>query len=183
MRNLVAYLIMSLDGVVDAPDAFVRPELYADFTDLIAETIAEQDAILLGRKTYEEWVAFWPDSTIEPFASFINHHPKFVVSSTLRDLAWPGSALLTGDLADAVGQLKQQPGRAIGVHGSIGLVQSLLRVGLVDELRIVQVPAIAGHGRRLFEHQGLPVQLDLQAARTTPAGMQFLVYAPRRPQS
>ena len=180
MRKLVAYLIMSLDGVVDAPDTFVRPELYGDFTDLIAETIAGQDAILLGCKMYEEWAAFWPGSTIEPFASFINQHPKYVVTSTLRELAWPGSVPMTGDLAAAIGQLKQQPGKAIGVHGSVSLVQSLLIAGLVDELRIVQVPAIAGHGRRLLEQPGAALQWDLRSARTTPTGMQFLVYTPRR---
>jgi len=179
MRKLVAYLIMSLDGVVDAPDTFVRPELYGDFTALIAETIAEQDAILLGRKMYEEWAGFWPGSTIEPFASFINQHPKYVVTGTLRELAWPGSVPLTGDLAVAIGQLKQQAGKAIGVHGSVSLVQSLLSTGLVDELRIVQVPAIAGHGRRLLEQPGAALQWDLQSARSTPTGMQFLVYTPR----
>ena len=182
MRKLVSFLFMSLDGVVEAPNTFVRPALYGDFTDLIQETIAGQDAILLGRRTYEAWSQFWPGATIEPFASFINNHTKHVVSSTLRELAWAGS-VLHGDLAGAIDTLKQQPGKAIGVHGSISLVQSLLLAGLLDELRLVQVPALAGHGRRMFDHQGAALQLDLQSARTTPTGLQYLIYTPQRHQA
>ncbi|MDB5933272.1 MAG: hypothetical protein JWQ01_616 [Massilia sp.] len=179
MRKLTSHLFISLDGVVESPDTFVRPNVYADFPDLIRETIAEEDAILLGRKMYQEWSQFWPDSKIEPFASFINNHPKYVVSSTLRSLEWRHSTLLSGDLAGAVGELKAQPGKAIGVHGSICLVQSLLLAGLLDELRFIQVPAIAGHGRRLLDHQGAALQLDLQHSRATPTGLQYLVYRPR----
>lgn len=180
MRTLVSFLFISLDGVVEAPQTFVRPELYGDFTDMVQETIAQQDAILLGRKMYQEWSGFWPESTIEPFASFINNHPKYIVSSTLRDPAWPGSVVLDGPLAQDIAALKQQPGKAIGVHGSISLVQSLLLAGMLDELRFVQIAALAGHGRRLLDHQGDALQLDLQSARTTPSGLQYLVYTPRR---
>jgi dihydrofolate reductase len=180
MRKLTAALFMSLDGVVEAPDTFVRPNVYADFPELMAENIAEQDTVLLGRKMYEEWSQFWPGSTIEPFASFINGHQKFVVSNTLANLEWRHSKLLRGDLADAIATLKAQPGKTIGVHGSISLVQSLLLMGLLDELRLVQAPVIAGHGRRLFEHPGAALQLDLQHSRTTPTGLQYLIYTPRR---
>jgi dihydrofolate reductase len=180
MRKLTSLLFMSLDGVVEAPNTFVRPNLYGDFPELIGETIAEQDAVLLGRKMYEEWSQFWPDSKIEPFASFINCTQKFVVSSTLANLEWRNSTLLGGDLGDALATLKTRPGKTIGIHGSIGLVQSLLRMGLLDELRFIQVPAIAGNGRRLFDHPGVPLQLDLQYSRTTPTGLQYLVYTPQR---
>jgi dihydrofolate reductase len=180
MRKLTSFLFMSLDGVVEAPNTFVRPNVYSDVSGLIAETIAEQDTVLLGRKMYQEWVSYWPDSKIEPFASFINNNQKFVVSSSLTALEWHRSALLGGDLASAIAQLKSQPGKTIGVHGSIGLVQSLLLVGLLDELRFIQVPAIAGHGRRLLDHQGGALQLDLQYSRATLTGLQYLVYTPRR---
>lgn len=178
MRKLISHLFISLDGVVEAPDTFVRPDLYADFPELIQDTIAEQDAVLLGRKMYQEWSQFWPNSKIEPFASFINNNPKYVVSSTLRNLEWRHSTLLGGDLPKAIGELKAQPGKTIGVHGSVSLVQSLLLAGLLDELRFIQVPAIAGHGRRLLDHQGAAIQLDLKYSRTTPTGLQYLVYAP-----
>lgn len=179
MRKLTSFLFISLDGVVESPDTFVRPDVYADVGGLIGETIAEQDTILLGRKMYQEWSQYWPNSKIEPFAPFINSQPKLVVSSTLRSLEWNRSTLLGGDLADAIGELKTQPGKTIGVHGSISLVESLLLAGLLDELRFIQCPVIAGHGRRLLEHQGAARQLDLQSSRATPTGLQYLVYTPR----
>ena len=135
--------------------------------------------MLLGRKTYEEWSNFWPDSNIEPFATFINNTPKYVASKTLSSLGWPQSSLLSGDLRDEVAALKSKPGKAIGVHGSISLVQTLLDAGLIDELKLVICPAIAGQGRRLFSRDGDPIQLDLQSAQTTPGGLQFLVFRPR----
>lgn len=179
MRKLTSFLFISLDGVVEAPNTFVRPDVYGDFTELIRETIADQDTILLGRKTYEEWSTYWPESKIEPFASFINAHRKLVASSTLRSLEWRHSTLLGHDFTKSIAELKAQPGKTIGVHGSISLVQSLLLAGLLDELRLVQVPAIAGHGRRLLDHQGAALQLDLRHSRATPAGLQYLVYTPR----
>ncbi len=179
MRKLIAHLFISVDGVVEAPDTFVRPNLYADFDELMEDFVAEQDAVLLGAKMYQEWSQFWPNSDIEPFASFINNTPKYVVSNTLRDLSWQESSMLSGDLATSVGVLKAQPGKSIGVHGSISLVQSLLIAGLLDELRFIQVPAIAGHGRRLLEHQGAAIQLDLKSSSTTPSGLHYLVYTPR----
>ncbi|MFB9240469.1 dihydrofolate reductase family protein [Massilia antarctica] len=179
MRKLTSHLFISLDGVVEAPDTFVRPNLYADFDEFTCATVAEQDAILLGRKTYQAWSTFWPDSTIEPFASFINNNQKIVVSSTLEKLEWRHSILLNGELATAVGELKARPGKTIGVHGSISLVQSLLVAGLLDELHFILCPVMAGHGRRLLDRQGDPVQLDLKHSRSTPAGLQYLVYTPR----
>jgi dihydrofolate reductase len=106
-------------------------------------------------------------------------HPKFVVSSTSRILEWRHSTLLGGDLQSAIAALKAQPGKTIGVHGSISLVQSLLVAGLLDELRFIQFPAIAGQGRRLLDHPGAAHQLDLRHSRPTPTGLRHLVYTPR----
>jgi dihydrofolate reductase len=179
MRKLMSTLFVSLDGVVEAPDKFVRSDMYEDFPAEVDEALSEQDAVLLGRRIYDEWSTFWPTSGIEPFATFINNTPKFVVSSTLREVAWNASTLIDHDATAAIAGMKAQPGRTIGVHG-ISLVQSLLLSGALDELRLIVVPALAGHGRRLLEHGGPPIQLDLQSARTTRTGMQYLVYTPRR---
>ncbi len=179
MRKLTSFLFMSLDGVVEAPNRYVRDDLYRDLPSLIGEIIAEQDAVLLGRKTYEEWSEYWPQSKIEPFATFINNSPKFIVSRTLTVFGWRGSTVLSGDLREDITALKSQPGRALGVHGSISLVQSLLLAGLLDELRFILVPAVAGQGRHLLSHDGNPVQLALLSARTTPGGVQFLAYRSR----
>ncbi|MGL4542885.1 MAG: dihydrofolate reductase family protein [Polymorphobacter sp.] len=176
MRKLTAFLFMSLDGVVEAPDQFVRPELYADFPPLIAATIAEQDTVLLGRRTYGEWAAFWPNSDIQPFAGFINTTPKIIVSETRPAVDWPGSTLLPGALEAGIAQLKRTAGGTIGVHGSISLVRALLTAGLLDELRLIVCPVIAGHGRRLLGDTDASVQLDLISAQSTPTGLQYLVY-------
>ncbi len=179
MRKLISTLFISLDGVVESPDKFILPEMYADFPDEIDTALSEQDAVLLGRKIYDEWFAFWPASNIEPFATFINNTPKFVVSSTLREVNWKSSTLISHDVTGAIAKLKAQSGKTIGVHG-ISLVQSLLLSGALDELRLIQVPVIAGSGRRLLEHGGPPIQLDLQSSRATRTGLNYLVYTPRR---
>jgi dihydrofolate reductase len=179
MRKLISTLFISLDGVVEAPDKFVRGEMYEDFPEEVDAALAEQDSVLMGRKIYEEWSGFWPTSTIEPFASFINATPKFVVSSTLREPTWAGSTVIDRDFHNAIAVLKAQPGKSIGVHG-IRLIQSLLRAGLLDELRLVQIPVIVGGGRRLLDDGGMAIQYDLQLSRATKTGMNYLVYFPRK---
>ena len=179
MTRLSTSLSISLAGAVASPDKFVRPEMYAHCPEEVDTALAEQDAVLMGRKIYDEWSVFWPASDIEPFATFINTTPKFVVSSTLREVTWASSTLISRDVAGAIAKLKAQPGKAIGVHG-ISLVQSLLLSGALDELRLIQVPAIAGSGRRLLEHGGPPIQLDLQSSRSTRTGLHYLVLTPQR---
>jgi dihydrofolate reductase len=179
MRKLTSFLFISLDGVVESPNSFVRQNVFDDIIELIRETIVEQDTILLGRKMYQEWSQYWPNSKIEPFATFINNQPKLVVSTAPINLEWRHSKLLGRDLAGSIAALKAQPGKNIGVHGSISLVQSLLLAGLLDELRFIQFPAIAGHGRRLLDQPGAARQLDLQYSRATPTGLNYLVYTPR----
>jgi dihydrofolate reductase len=179
MRKLTSFLFMSLDGVVQDPHVFARPELYEEFPALIGETIAEQDAVLMGRTTYAEWAPYWPGSDIQPFAGFINRVPKFVVSSALSDLDWAGSHVLTGAMAESVGALKAGGGGTIGVHGSIGLVSALLSGGLLDELRLIVCPVLAGSGRRLLPEGHEALQLDLLSARSTASGLQYLVCRPR----
>jgi dihydrofolate reductase len=179
MRKLISHLFISVDGVVEAPNRFLREDLYQDLDLFNDATIGGQDAVLLGRKTYEEWSAFWPDSQIEPFATFINNVPKYVAAKSLKTPGWAQSHLLSGDILSEIAALKGQPGKTIGVHGSIGLVQSLLVAGLLDELRFVLCPAVAGQGRRLLSRDGEPIQLDLQSARSSPGGLQYLVFRPR----
>ena len=176
MRKLVSFLFMSLDGVVEAPQNFVRQGLFEDISDLIAETIKEQDAVVLGRKQYEEWAGYWPSSTIQPFADFINNRPKYVVSKSLQSVEWNNSNLVGGDLLAAAAKLKSQSGKRIGVHGSISVTQSLLREGALDEMRFIQFPVIAGNGRRLLDGAEAPLQLDLKSSRQTKSGLQYLVY-------
>jgi dihydrofolate reductase len=116
--------------------------------------ISAQDTVLLGRGTYEFWVHHWPTSDMQPFADFINQTPKVVFTSTTPDSSWSASEFVSEPAAAYVARLKQQDGGDIGIHGSLTLGQSLLRDGLVDELRLVVAPSLAGGGRRLFEDTG-----------------------------
>jgi dihydrofolate reductase len=159
VRKVIAYELLSLDGVAEHPDEFIT-----DFDDLMVENlarvIASQDTVLLGHRTYDDWAAFWPSSDIEPFASFINGVEKFVVASTPLGQTWSNATVVDGELPEFVSELKQQSGDDIGVHGSIALVQSLFEAGLVDELRLVIAPALHMRGRRIFD-KGLPTRLTL----------------------
>ncbi|HLX18697.1 MAG TPA: dihydrofolate reductase family protein [Gaiellaceae bacterium] len=150
MRKVVAYELLSLDGVAEDPQAYIT-----DWDDAMDENlgrvVAEQDAVLLGRRTWDDWAAFWPGSDIEPFATFINGVQKYVVTSTPLAAEWGPTTVVDGDLGELVADLKGRPGGDIGVHGSIALTQALLERGLVDELRLVVAPAVLMRGRRLFE--------------------------------
>jgi dihydrofolate reductase len=174
MRKVVAYELLSLDGVAEQPDEFVT-----EFDDVMRENlgrvIAAQDAVLLGRRTYDDWAGFWPTSDIEPFASFINGVQKFVVTSAPPDQEWPPTKAVKDGVAGFVLELKHQPGGDIGIHGSISLTQSLLEASLVDELRLVIAPAMQMHGRRLFD-RGIPRRLSLTRCVTSPSGYLLLDY-------
>jgi dihydrofolate reductase len=162
MRKVVAYELSSLDGVAQDPDRFFGWDDTMD--DNLAAVIATQDAVILGRRSYEEWAGYWPDSDLEPFAGFINAVPKYVATSRPLDLGWAGASAIEGDLAAFVRELKERPGGDIGVHASISVAQTLLAAGLVDELRLVIAPAVAGSGTRLLD--GVP-PMRLEAITTT----------------
>jgi dihydrofolate reductase len=178
MRKVIAQLFYSVDGVVERPDKWaIFPD--AETGDEMTGIIGRQDDVLLGRVTYEEWAGYWPGSTDEPFASFINNVRKHVASKTLSKTEWKNSDLLGPDTADAVRKLKAGGGRDIGVHGSIRLVQALLKEGLVDELVLYVMPAVAGQGlRRLFEPGEAKRELRLVRSRVAPNGIAILTYAP-----
>jgi dihydrofolate reductase len=168
VRKVVAYELLSLDGVAEQPDEFVTDWDEA-MRDNLGRVITTQDAVLLGRRTYDEWAGFWPTSDIEPFASFINGVEKFVATSTTPDQTWEKTTVIDGGLAEFVSELKRRAGGDIGVHGSIALTQSLLERGLVDELRQVIAPAVHMHGRKLFD-KGLPKRLTLTRDVSSPSG-------------
>jgi dihydrofolate reductase len=178
MRKLVAYELLSLDGVAEDPSDFIDWDEALD--ENLGLVIASQDAVLLGRRTYDEWAAFWPDSDIEPFSSFINAVQKFVVTSTPLVDEWNKVTVLGGDdLVPAVRRIKGQAGGDIGVHGSISLIQALIQAELVDELRLVVAPALQAVGRKLFETTK-PAQLMLTHCRTSPTGYLLLDYQLQR---
>jgi dihydrofolate reductase len=170
MRNVVVYELLSLDGVAERPDSFM--DFATDFDEVMDDNlqrvITAQDAVLLGRRTYDEWAQYWPTRDIM-FANFINKTAKFVATSSPLEHGWANAAVIDGDVAQFVAGLKQEPGGDIGVHGSITLAQSLLEAGLVDQLRLVVAPSIQIHGRRLFE-RGAPARLSLTRTITSSSG-------------
>ncbi|MGW5238427.1 dihydrofolate reductase family protein [Monashia sp. NPDC004114] len=173
-RKVVAGYFLSLDGVAEAPDTFLTA--WDDETDASgADLIATQDAVILGRRSYDEWAGFWPSSEIQPFASFINAVPKYVATSRPLDVEWANSHVIDGELVDFVRHLKAQPGGDIGIHASISVTQALLAADIVDELRLVVAPTIVGSGKRLFD--GLPaIRLETIRCTASPSGHLLVDY-------
>jgi dihydrofolate reductase len=174
VRKIVVYELLSLDGVAENPDGF-----FTDWDDAmeanLAAVIAAQDAVILGRRSYTEWAQYWPSSQIEPFATFINGVTKYVATSTPLDRDWANTTVLDGELVAFVRDLQQQNGGDVGVHASISVAQALLAADLVDELRLVIAPRIAGRGRRLLD--GLPsIQLAPIRNETSPTGYLLVDY-------
>jgi dihydrofolate reductase len=175
MRKVVLYSLLSLDGVAESPDRYVfefDDVMYAN----LADVIKSQDAVLLGRRNYDDWAAYWPTSDHQPFADFINGVPKYVATSTPLSLPWANSSVLEGPVPEFVRDLREQAGGDIGIHGSITLARSLLAAGVVDELRLVVTPVVAGAGGRLFESTEDVRRLELVRAVSTPSGALLLSY-------
>ncbi len=174
MRKVVVYELLSLDGVAEGPDTFLT-----DWDDAmqanLASVIATQDAVILGRRSYGEWAEFWPGSNIQPFATFINGVAKFVATSAPLQPEWVNASVVNGGLVEFVRDLKVRPGGDIGVHASISVARALLAADVVDELRLVIAPRIAGGGRRLL--YGLPsIQLESIRSSTSPSGCLLVDY-------
>ena len=179
MRKVVGYLLMTLDGVVEEPGEWLE-HFDEDMRENMVEVINAQDAVLLGRVMYQEWATYWPTATDEPlFASFINHVSKYVVSTTLSTVdEWQPATLIKGDVSQEIAQLKQQPGKNIGAHGSITLVRSLLEQGLLDELVLIVSPVLVGGGKRLLTDGNSLKRLKLVSSKPTRTGALILTYQP-----
>ena len=182
MRKVVLYTLMSLDGDVDDPSRYFprdpgpgQPPVFDEMMKANeAKVTGTQDAVLLGRGMYDEWVRFWPAEHDE-FADFINGVAKYVVTSTPLSTEWHNARAVAGPVADVVRDLKAQPGADIGVHGSIRLAQSLLAEGLVDELQLVVGPSFGFSGRTLFPGNEVR-RLELVSAQPTSSGSVLLAY-------
>ncbi|HEV2888136.1 MAG TPA: dihydrofolate reductase family protein [Jatrophihabitans sp.] len=176
MRKLVAGLAITLDGVIDGPYHWARQD--QAMNDVLAASMAECDAILIGRNTYQEYVQIWPNMDSNLMSDFMNNTQKYVLSSTLQaPLEWANSELVSGDLADVVGRLRDQPGKNIQIPGSPALVRSLLLRGLLDELDLMVHPIVLGSSARLF-HEGDQLDLELANTRMFSTGVIHSAYRP-----
>jgi dihydrofolate reductase len=174
MRKVVAYELLSLDGVAEDPDKFITDWDEA-MDDNLADVIGGQDAVILGRRSYDEWAEFWPGSDIQPFATFINGVAKYVATSAPLERKWASTTVVDGGLVEFVRNLKNQSGGDVGIHASISVVQALLAADVIDELRLVIAPAIAGSGRRLLA--GLPsIRLEPIRHATSSSGYLLVDY-------
>jgi len=186
MGRLVVTEFVSLDGVMEDPGGaegfkyggwtfeFERGEEGDKFK--LDETV-QSEAILLGRVTYEGFAEAWP-SREGPFADKLNSMPKYVVSSTLQDPDWANTTVLSGDVREEVGKLKDQIGGEIVVHGSRQLAQALIEHELVDELRLMAFPIVLGSGKRLFGETTDKKPFRLKDSRIVGDGVAILVYEP-----
>ena len=183
MRDIVAVEFVSVDGVVESPEKWTTPYFDEEVGQTMQEGMDASDAMLLGRRTYEEFESYWPDKTAEddPYADYINATQKFVVSTTLTSVEWRNSTLITGDVTEELTKLKRQPGKDIAIIGSPTLVRSLLRDGLLDRLNLHVFPVVLGAGKRLFEESTGELPLELVDSRTFKTGVVSLAYAPARP--
>ena len=174
MRKVVAYILVSVDGVAEDPEQFV---FHFDkvMEANLGEVINAQDAVLLGRKMYEEWSDYWPKSDDQPFADFINNVQKYVATATPLTRKWTNAEAIQGPVEDFVRELQAGEGGDIGVHGSISLTQSLLAAGLVDDVRLVVAPRVVGSGRRLFEDD-VAHSLELVQCTGSPSGSLLVHY-------
>jgi dihydrofolate reductase len=190
MRRLVVGAFLSLDGVMQAPGApdedreggfahggWTVPLFDEQLGEIMTETISGAGGLLLGRKTYEVFAASWPLLGDEdPIAATLNRIPKYVASRTLDTVEWNNSTLITGDVAEAVTNLKNEPGGELQVSGSSELIQTLIKHDLVDEYRLIIFPVLIGSGKRLFGEGTIPAGLRLLDTKTTATGVMVHAY-------
>lgn len=176
MRKIVAGLSISLDGVIEDPNQWMGPYFNAQVGQAIGSMIAAQDAMLLGRVTYDAFAAHWPHQTGD-MAEAMNGTVKYVISGTLTTADWQNTTLIPRDrAAGQLAELKRQPGKNIGITGSGTLVAWLLREGLLDELHLLVFPVVLGHGKRLFADPGDTVPLKLTDSAAFDTGVLNLTY-------
>ena len=194
MRKLVVCTNLTLDGVMQGPGqadedergGFTRGGWGAPYGAMahVGQVFAEADALLLGRRTYENFYDVWPKRPESPFTPWLTNVRKYVASRTLREpLPWANSVLLERNAAQGVAAVKKEPGRNILVMGSGDLVRSLMPTGLIDEYVLLIHPLVLGSGQRLFADEGALMRLTLDSAITTPTGVMIGRYTPAAMQA
>lgn len=193
--RLVVNTFLTLDGVMQAPGGpdedrdggfefggWSVPYGDDDMGETVGASIGAASAILLGRKTYDIFAAYWPKVTEQhddgSIATNLNRLPKYVASTTLQSADWANTTVLFGDVADEVRRIKAQGQGELNVQGSGNLLQTLQRHGLVDEYRLWICPVYLGSGKRLFEAGTVPSALELVESRTNTKGALYTVYRP-----
>lgn len=195
MRKITVLNNLSLDGVMQAPGGrdedtrggfphggWAQPYNDPVMAGEMGAGMAREGALLFGRRTYEQFAAFWPHQPSNPITDLLNARQKYVVSRTLTaPLPWQNSTVLAGDPVGAVARLKAQPGPDLTILGSGQLVRALLGGGLIDELTLSVHPLLLGSGRRLFADDGALAKLHLVKSVPTTTGVIIATYRPTAP--
>ena len=194
MRKLVVTTFLTLDGVMQAPggpeedpsDSFAHGGWSVNYWDdemgrYMDGVMGKPFDLVLGRKTYEIFAAFWPNAPEEAGGKPLNDATKYVASRTLKSLEWGPSVLLEGDAAKAIAELKQQEGPELQVHGSGGLIQTLLQNNLIDQFHLWSFPVVVGPGKRLFADGTAPAGLKLVDTTISSTGVVIGTYVPSGP--
>lgn len=192
MSKVIVFTNLTLDGVMQAPGrpdedrrgGFEHGGWGAPYAAMeqAGGSIANIGALLLGRRTYEDFYAVWPKRKDDPISTVLDNMQKYVASTTLSEpLPWSNSTLLKGDAVQAVARLKGELSKDLVVMGSGELVQSLRRGNLVDEYVLLIHPLVLGSGRRLFPDGGAFTALRLIATSTTNNGVVIVTYQPAEP--
>ena len=164
---------------------WARPLFDSEAMTFVNEYYQRADAFLFGRRTYELFADYWgamknPGS---PITDALNTRPKYVASNTLTEGRWAETTVLSGDVAPAIGELKDKPGGELQVHGSVAFARWLIENNLADEIALLVCPVVVGQGTRLFPDTGPDIALDLVDWRAFPKGITVQVYRPAgRPQ-
>ncbi|MDX1992183.1 MAG: dihydrofolate reductase family protein [bacterium] len=182
MRKLIISTMVTLDGVMENPQDWSFPYWSDEIGRYAYEQLFSTEALLMGRATYEGFSQAWAERAgTDEFADRMNSLPKYVASTTLQDTTWNAS-VIQGDVAEAVKQLKQQPGQNILKYGGGQLLRTLMEHDLVDEHRLLVYPVVVGSGERIFDQAGLTGMASLKLIETKPfsSGVVALHYAPAR---
>ncbi len=193
MRKIIVQEFLTLDGVMQAPGGETEDteggfahggwqRQYGDqvFGEVITKTFASADILLLGRKTYDIFAAYWPTATEDlEIAKTLNEWPKYVASHTKDVLTWQNSHLLQGNIIEEVAKLKKLPGKNILVIGSGDFAQTLMQGNLIDEYQLMIHPLVLGSGKHLFREGGPKQALAFLSSQVTTTGVVILNYARR----
>ena len=183
MRKIFAFIVTTVDGYYEGPNGeFDWPVVDSEFNDFAMEQLDEIGTLMFGRVTYEGMAAYWPSpAAIEDdprIAASMNGTDKIVISRTLERADWENTRLIKKDIAAELGRLKEEPGKAIAIFGSSALTVSLLRLGLVDEVRIMVHPVVLGAGKSVFRTAEERIALRLVETRRFASGSVMLYYEP-----
>lgn len=191
MGQLVVNMFVTLDGVIQSPGmpeednegGFVHggwqvPYFNEELDQHVGQGMARMDALLLGRKTYDIFAGYWPKApAADPFAVRLNAIPKYIASRTLDKVDWNNSSLIDGDLAKGIEEIKEEHNE-VHTFGSSDLLQSLLRLRLIDRLNLFVYPVVLGTGKRLFQEGAPPTTFKLTESRPFSGGAVLVTYEP-----